>query len=574
MRMRKNYNSMALICASAILLTACDSGVQTEAQQVETPVESMAADSGVSSVVENSRPNILLIVADDLGYTDLGVYGGEINTPNLDQLANDGLILTDFHNQAVCAPTRAAILSGTDNHNAGGAMHQAPNQRGVAGYESQLNEDVVAFPALLKQSGYNTYWAGKWHLGDERHQTPDARGFDRSFALMDGYASHYSDSTRESPDAYSTYVEDGNKLEELPEDFYSSNYYTDYIIDAIDKDSARGEPWFAFLGFTAPHWPLQAPDAEIAKYKGYYDEGYEVLRENRIAKGKELGVIPAEAEMYPRLERVAAWDTLSDEEKAISSKEMEIYAAMVDVLDQNVGRLIDYLKATGQYENTFIVFISDNGAEGSDREFGGTVTGWDNSFDNMGRVNSYIYYGAEWASAGVGVSRYYKSLSTEGGTHGPAFIHYPEVSKKGEISDTFTSVVDLAPTFLELAGVEHPKFGYNGRPLQPLQGKSLLPLAIGDADAVRADDFIFGWEVFGHLAIRKGDWKLLRLTSTPSERRQALAERADKWELFDLSVDPGETNDLSIEFPDKVAELQAAWQEYSSTHGLIVPIMD
>jgi len=544
-------------------LVACGGGTLDESESVAAPVAGFTQ-------ANLKRPNILLIVADDLGYTDLGVYGSEINTPNLDQLANDGLILTDFHNQAVCAPTRAAILSGTDNHNAGGAMHQAPNQRDVAGYESYLNEDVVAFPALLKQSGYNTYWAGKWHLGNEFHQIPNARGFDRSFALMEGFASHYSDATRASPNVIAEYFEDGNLVESLPTDFYSTDFYTDYIIDAIDKDSASGDPWFAFLGYTAPHWPLQAPDAEVAKYKGFYDEGYEILRDNRIASGKELGVIPEEAAMYPRLEVVAAWDSLSDEEKAISSKEMEIYAAMVDVLDQNVGRLIDHLKATGQYENTFIVFISDNGAEGLNR--GGN--GWDNSLDNMGRVNSYISYGPEWAAAGVGVMRYFKSLSSDGGTRGPAFIHYPEVSKKGEISNAFTSVVDLAPTFLELAGAEHPEFGYNGRPIQPHIGKSLLPLALGDADSVRPDDFVFGWEVFGHLAIRKGDWKLLRLTSTPSEARQPLAERADQWELFDMRIDPGETNDLSAEFPAKVAELQEAWAEYSSANGLIVPVLD
>ncbi|MDG2089124.1 MAG: arylsulfatase [Arenicellaceae bacterium] len=568
--MYKIYSYMLLICTSVIVLTACDTGSQTETQQVGTQVTTTAtAPEGVGDL-ERSRPNILLIVADDLGYTDLGVYGSEIDTPNLDQLANNGLILTDFHNQAVCAPTRAAILSGTDNHNAGGAMHQSPNQRDVAGYESYLNEDVVAFPALLKQSGYNTYWAGKWHLGDEPHQIPHARGFDRSFALMDGTASHYSDAKRGNFDSSVEYFEDENLVEELPVDFYSTDFYTDYIIDSIDKDSASREPWFAFLGYTAPHWPLQAPDAEIAKYKGYYDNGYEELRENRITKGKELGVIPLEAEMYPRLGVVAAWDSLSDEEKAISSKEMEVYAAMVDVIDQNIGRLIDHLKAIGQYDNTFIVFISDNGAEGLER----AGQGWDNSLENMGRISSYVSYGPEWAAAGVGVMRYFKSLSSEGGTRGPAFIHSPEVSKKGQISDAFVSVVDLAPTFLELAGVEHPEFGFNGRPLQPLQGESLLPLAFGDADAVRSDEFIFGWEVFGHLAIRKGDWKLLRLTSKPSEARQPLAERADKWELFDMRVDPGETNDLSAEFPAKVAELQSAWQKYSSTNGLIVPIMD
>ncbi|MCL4158443.1 UNVERIFIED_CONTAM: hypothetical protein GTU68_002693, partial [Idotea baltica] len=297
-----------------------------------------------------------------MGYTDLGIYGSEIQTPNLDQLARDGLILTDFHNQAVCAPTRAALLSGTDNHNAGGTMEAAPNQKDVPGYETYLNEDVVAFPAILQQSGYNTYMAGKWHLGSAPHQMPNERGFDRSFALMQGVASHYHDSVFSAPDNFSDYMEDGDLVEALPRDFYSSNFYTDYIIDAIDEDKDSGDPWFAYLAYTAPHWPLQAPDEDIARYDGYYDEGYEVLRINRIAKAKSLGVIPEEAEMYPRLQRVSAWEALSEEEKEVSSKEMEIYAAMIDVLDQNVGRLIDHLKKTGDYDNTFIVFISDNGA--------------------------------------------------------------------------------------------------------------------------------------------------------------------------------------------------------------------
>lgn len=565
--MNKKYLYRTTLVAVATILASCGSG--DDAQAPDQSVSHGADIQPVSTIVQ-SRPNILLIVADDLGYTDLGVYGSEIDTPNLDQLAQDGLILTDFHNQAVCSPTRASILSGTDNHNAGGAMHQAPNQRGVAGYESYLNEDVVSFPALLQQSGYSTYWAGKWHLGNQPHQTPITRGFDRSFALMDGYSSHYYDRKFNSAERLSEYVEDGEFVEELPQDFYSTTFYTDYIIDAIDQDRNGGDPWFAFLGYTAPHWPLQAPDEAIAKYDGLYDEGYEVLRENRIARGKELGVIPEQAQMYPRLQEISAWDDLSEQEKAVSSKEMEIYAAMVDIVDQNVGRLVDHLKATGQYDNTLIMFISDNGAEGQNR--GGQ--GFDTSFENMGRINSYVAYGPEWAQAGVGVMRYHKSMSSEGGTRGPAFIHYPELSKKGEISDAFTSVIDLAPTFLEMAGVEHPEFGYNGRRLKPLQGESLLPMIVGDADSVRSDDFVFGWEVMGHLAIRKGDFKLLRLTSTPSEARQPLAERADQWELFDMRVDPGETNDLSTELPDKVAELLVAWQEYSAEHGLIVPVLD
>ncbi|MBT5031627.1 MAG: arylsulfatase [Proteobacteria bacterium] len=572
--MRKNYINWVLFCTSIAFLSACGSEAPDELASTEAPA------------TEKSRPNILLIVADDLGYTDLGVYGGEIDTRNLDQLAIDGLLLTDFHNQAVCAPTRAAILSGTDNHNAGGAMHQAPNQRDMPGYESYLNEDIVAFPALLQQGGYNTYWAGKWHLGRQPHQTPDARGFTRSFGLMEGGASHYADArgNRALGRPLAHYVENGVPVERLPEDFYSSDFYTDYIIDSIDAGMKSGDPWFAFLAFTAPHWPLQAPDEYIAKYKGVYDDGYEVLRANRIARARDLGVIPREAEVYPRLEIVAPWNSLSDEEKAMSAKKMEIYAGMVDSLDKNVGRLIEHLKAIGEYDNTFIMFIADNGAEGEDRENFIDLTGvedienhwtYDNSLENIGRPGSYVSYGPAWAQAGVGVMRYFKSRSSEGGTRGPAFIHHPDLSKKGEINNAFASVVDLAPTFLELAGVTHPERGFNGRPLMPLQGESLVPLVFGGADTVRREDFTFGWEVFGHRALRKGDWKLLWLTSVSPDANQLHhpTERADHWGLYNLAVDPGETNDLSVEEPEKLVELLVAWEEYVATNGIILPDM-
>jgi arylsulfatase A-like enzyme len=568
--MRINYIAWALVVALASLLIACDNGTKIS-------ISSAAPMATVEPEIDSyqvSRPNILLIVADDMGYTDLGVYGGEIETPILDQLATEGLILTGFHNQAVCAPTRASILSGTDNRNAGGAMHQAPNQLGVPGYQSNLSRDVVTFPDILSQSGYDTYYVGKWHLGSEPDLTPNARGFSRSFALMQGFASHFSDAASLDTDVFGTYYEDGNLVESLPEDFFSTDFYTDYLIDSIEADAENEKPWFAFLGYTAPHWPLQAPESYIDKYQGRYDEGYEVLREQRIAAGKELGVIPLEAQMYPRYESVPAWEDLSEEEQFIASREMELYSAMVDGIDQNVGRLLDHLKATGEFENTFIVFISDNGAEGSARDFGGT--GWDNSLENMGREDSYIYYGARWAQAGVGVGRYHKSYSSEGGTLAPAFIHYPELTKAGQISDEFMSVVDFAPTFLELAGATDIKTGTNGNPLQDLQGYSLLPYVLGEDTEVRPDDFTFGWEIFGHKAIRKGDWKLLWLSSETNERGQRgpnLPERSDHWGLFDLSVDPGETSDRSAEFPEMVADLLVEWDIYMAENGIVLPVL-
>ena len=504
------------------------------------------------------------------GYTDLGVYGGEIETPHLDQLAKAGLMLTDFHNQAVCAPTRASILAGTDNRNAGGAMHQTPNQIGVPGYESHLSRDVVPFSDLLRQSGYITYFLGKWHLGSEPDLLPNARGFDRSYALMEGFASHFHDKGRFRPDQLGTYYEDGKFVENLPEGFFSTDFYTDLLIDYLDSDIDSDKPWFAYLAYTAPHWPLQAPDEYLDKYKGVYDEGYEVLREQRIARGKERGVIPQEAKMYPGLPTVPPWNELSEEEKAVASREMEIYAAMVDGIDQNVGRLLSHLKAIGEYNDTLIVFISDNGAEGVDR--GGPARGWDNRLENLGRINSYVYYGEKWAQAGVGVGRYHKSLSSEGGSLGPALFYHKDLTKKGEMNDEFMAVTDFYPTFVELAGASHLKAGSDGKPLHEVQGHSLLPVLFGDENSVRAEDFTYGWEVFGHRAIRKGDYKLLWLTSKPSERGQYVPELADQWGLYDLSVDPGETNDLSDSHPEIRADLLKEWDAYVEKNGIVLPV--
>ena len=568
-----------MVCAVCLLVSACNqqSSQEVTHESSEADVSTDTTQAVQTKSAKRSRPNLLLIVADDLGYTDLGVYGGEIDTPNIDGLARDGLILTDFHNKAVCAPTRAALLSGTDNRNAGGAMHQTPNQKEVPGYESELNQDIVPLPQLLRDGGYNTYMAGKWHLGSEQHQLPIARGFTRSFSLMQGGASHYEDGRGMFHfQRVGKYVEDNDPVEKLPKGFYSSDFYTDYIIDAIDKDANSKKPWFAYLSFTAPHWPLHAPDEFVAKYKGKYDAGYDALRASRIANGKKLGVIPASAEAYPKLQSIADWDSLSEEQQKIAAREMEIYAAMVDSLDKNVGRLVQHLKDIGQYENTYIMFIADNGAEGADRDPGANGTDWtfDNSFENMGKVNSHIYYGAKWAQAGVGVGRYYKSYASEGGIRGPAIIHNSQLSKKGQISDAFASVVDVAPTFLELAGVEHAKINAKGEAAQPIQGVSMLPFTLGAAETVREDDFVFGWEVFGHRAIRRGDWKLLWLTSKPAERSQGIAEKADKWGLYNMANDPGEVNDLSQQHPEIVAELLKHWDDYVATNGIVLPVRE
>ncbi len=559
-----------MVCTGVLTLGACAENSTLVAQ-----VPQSVAEAKTLSEPDN-RPNILLIVTDDMGYTDLGIYGGEIPTPNLDGLARDGLLLTDFYNQAVCAPTRAALLSGTDNNNAGGTMHSMPNQQGVPGYESELRREIVSLPTLLQDAGYNTYMVGKWHLGMAPDLRPGARGFDRSFALMQGGASHWADQ-RGLFSGYrkANYARDDKFVDTLPEDFYSTTYYTDSIIDFIEQDADSGKPWFSYVAYTAPHWPLQAPDDLIAKYAGKYDMGYEAVRAQRIERGIELGIFDENVEPYKRLDSVPPWESLSAEEKRISSKNMEVYAAMMDGLDQNVGRLIDHLKASGEYENTYIMFITDNGAEGQDRDPGDNGTDWtfDNSYENMGRKNSHIYYGESWAQVGVGPFRYFKSVASEGGIRGEAIIHFPSKGVSGQFSDAISTVVDIAPTALDIANYDVPSH-VNGREVQEIQGRSMLPLATGESARVHPEGTAFGWEVFGNYAVRKDNWKLLRITSRATDTGiRGKLEGTDYWGLYDLSTDAGETTDLSAQHPDIVTDLMAEWEAWIAKNGVVLPIV-
>lgn len=526
------------------------------------------------------RPNVLLVVADDLGFTDLGAFGGEINTPNIDDLAKAGKRFANFSVAATCSPTRSMLLSGVDHHRAGlGNMieHRAPNQVGQAGYEGYLNHSVVSLATLLKDAGYHTYMAGKWHLGMKSSQTPDARGFEDSFVLLQGGASHFSDKRGLVPAVpQGLYRDNGRVVETLPADFYSSSFYTDKMIDYIDKNLKDGKPFFGYLAFSAPHWPLQAPDDYIDRYRGKYDEGYDALRRSRLEKAKQIGIVPATAEVPPMTKEIPSWQSLTQEQKKIESRKMEIYAAMVENIDHNLGRFLTYLKDTDNYENTFIIFMSDNGADGADRSNLPGVKDWlDTSYDqtyaNMGRENSYVYYGAGWAQAGMTPLKMYKSFVSEGGIRSPAIFSHPSIANKGQITHEFASVLDIVPTVLEIAEATHPGTNYQGRDIHPLTGNSLLGFLMGEKPSLE-HDAVFGWELFGHKAIRKGQWKLLRLSSAPAWL--PTPEGANKWQLYDLSNDPGELHDVSDKNPQKLKELLGLWEQYAAENRVITPLWD
>jgi arylsulfatase A-like enzyme len=513
------------------------------------------------------RPNILFILADDLGYSDLGHYGSEIPTPNLDALARNGMLLTDFYTGMTCAPTRTMLMSGMDHHLAGMGVQGAPQRadhKGQPGYEGYLNFRVASLAELMSDAGYNTYVAGKWHLGEEVEQGPRARGFKRSFVSLDG-AAHLGgwDWRGPQPARY----RDGEQVVYVGDDWYTTRDYTRKMLGYIEQDRAQGKPFFAYLAYTAPHWPLQAPDASIAKFKGRYDAGYEALYAQRFARQKELGLVPAAAAPIDNARFKPRWSTLTDEQKRFESRRMEVYAAMVSDLDTYVGEVIAYLKKIGEFDNTFIMFMSDNGTESSRRDL--TMQQiverigkeYDHSLDNLGRINSYVMYGANWASAAATPFFRHKATAFEGGVHVPAFVHYPKMVKPGTRSDGVGTVRDLLPTFLALAGAQHPGTSYKGRAVLPVQGVSLLPLLRGEAQEVHPADEIFGVELLGQRSVRVGDWKMVWDQTLPEAQR--------RWQLFDLATDRSEQRDLAAARPEKLAELQRAWERYDEENGVI-----
>lgn len=530
----------------------------------------MAADDSAK------RPNILLIIADDMGYSDLGSFGGEIATPNLDALAFAGVRFSNFLVNPACSPTRATLYTGVDAHLAGvGNMYEelSPNQQGQPGYEGHLNARVVSVASLLADSGYRTYLSGKWHLASSPGQGPGSQGFQHSFVLNSGGASHFSDmlpAYHPDPKARAAYTEDDRLLKALPKDFkYSSQYYADRLLRYLQDDRAN-DPFFAVLAYTAPHWPIQAPDAAIARYKGRYDAGYDVLYRERRERVAELDLIPAAA-APPRPPKAVPWADLNERQQREQSRTMEVYAAMIDEMDRHTGRVIDHLRMTGELDNTLVVFMSDNGPEGHDLdETWGSEQfpairkvideRYDFSFDNIGRPNSYAFYGAGWAMAGSAGLRMYKAFPSEGGTRVTAFAHFPGRFKAGSIYQAPIPLRDIVPTLLEVAGVAHPGKRYAGREVYPLKGHSLLPRLTG-VDA-STESQALGTELFGKYSLRKGEWKLLVMTPPYA---------TGKPELYNVARDPGEANDLASQNPERLAAMMVLWREYVAANGVILP---
>ncbi len=517
---------------------------------------------------DRARPNIVVLVADDWGFSDVGAFGGEIATPNLDALAYQGMRFANFHVAASCAPTRSMLLTGVDNHRNGvGNLTETMPQShlGKPGYLGSLNQRVVTVATLLKDSGYRTYIAGKWNVGTEPHNRPDQRGFERSLVQGDTGSDNWDPQQRYLPHTDRVqWFEDG-KQAVMPATYYSSEFFVDKTLAYLRSGAGSNKPFFAYVGFQANHVPLQAPRAFIDKYQGRYRQGWTALRQARRDKAAELGLIPKGTPMAT-MYSTESWDARSASDKQYQERRMEVYAAMAEAMDHHVGRLVAHLKQSGDFENTVFVFLSDNGPEGSDYSDAQPWlwTQYTQAIDKLGDKGAYAIMGPSWASAAAAPLNGYKFYSGEGGIRTPMFISGVPGAQPNQIQRSFTHVTDIAPTLLELAQVARPGSSYLGQPVELMRGRSLLPALTGAAQQVHPVDEPIGYELSGNLALFKGELKLVKNMAPVGD---------GQWHLFNLQKDPGETLDLQGQMPDVFRAMQADYDNYARTHG-VLPMPD
>ena len=537
----------------------------------------LAAPSVASAAETPRRPNIVIILGDDMGYADMGMFGSEIKTPNLDSLGADGVRFTNFYTHASCSPTRSMLLSGVDTHvNGLGNMDEwtAPNQRGVPGYEGYLNARVATLPQLLKNAGYHTYMVGKWHLGKAPDQIPAARGFERDFSLLDGAASYWDMTSFTAASPRSVFTEDGRYLTRLPGDYYATKTYTDKLIGFIDASHGDGRPFFAYVAHQAPHDPYHLPGEWRTRHVGDYDKGWDAVRQERLRRQVALGIVPPDTNLAERMWFLPDPMVLAPATRAFLGKKMELYAGMMENLDFHVGRLIEHLKKIGEYENTVFVVFGDNGAEGTDlfqmiagkpgtRDFLFAAANWSQTHPNAwGEPGSYIAYGPMWAQVSMTPFSQYKGWLAEGGIRNALIVSGPAVKRpKGSVNHGLMHVADLMPTLLEIAGTTYPG-SLDGHELPPLIGKSWGQVLAGKAESPRTERDYLAWELFGNRAVLQGDWKL---------RWQFKPFGKGDWELFDLKTDPAERKDLASERPDTVKALVELWNAYVRANNVILP---
>lgn len=513
------------------------------------------------------HPNIVILLADDWGFSDVGAFGAEYATPNIDALAHAGMRFSNFHVAGSCSPSRAMLQTGVMNHRNGlGNMPETiPDEhRGKPGYDTVMNHRVVTIGELLKAAGYRTYLTGKWHLGSDATRLPHARGYDRAFSLADAGADNFEQRPIEGMYDKANWTENG-KPATLPKDYYSSRFVVQRMIDYIEEGRASGKPFLASINFLANHIPVQAPDSDIARYSAMYRDGWTALREARAKRAAALGIMPAGMPMVT-MPTTPDWKKLDADERVAAVRVMRAYAGMATAMDREVGRLVAHLKATGDYYNTIFVFLSDNGAEPTNpfaslrnRLFLGMQ--YDLAAANIGRRGSFSAIGPGWASAAASPLAGYKFTASEGGLRVPLIIAWPGHAeiRAGGISDGLAHVTDILPTLTELAGVPGHGGRWRGRAVEPVTGRSLVPMLKGQPGSVHGDAPL-GYELSGNAALFRGDYKLVR----------NLAPTGDgEWRLFNLKADPGETRDLAAAEPDCFKTMMADYRAYAKVNGVL-----
>ena len=533
---------------------------------ISTLNPSLAADVGDKL----NKPNILIILADDMGYSDLGIMGSEINTPNLDSLASQGTLFTNTNVHVFCTPTRAMLLTGVNNVAAGiGTMagEWRGGQKDAPGYETYLSNRVVTVASLLQDDGYETFISGKWDLGGRQSDAhlPTKRGFDKSWILVEGSSDHFAaiPAIAELPDV--NYRENGKPVD-LPQDFFSSKTFTDKMIGFIEQNKTSDKPFFGYLSFTAPHYPLQAPQEYIKKYRGAYDQGYKAIRTQRIENMKRRGIIAEDFEASDPHPRWPSWDELSSKHRAFEIARMEVYAAMIDNMDHHIGRVVQHLRDIGEYDNTLIIFLSDNGAEGGNPlDWADYYVDWaestfDLSIENTGSRTNYSWTGPQWAHVSSAPFNLFKAFPTAGGVRVPMIVSHPTLVKSGKISSDAISVMDVPATLLEISGISHPGQEYKGRPVKPIEGQSFAGALSGKQAADTADRAMV-WEMLARRAVQKGDWKIIWLEAPWDEN--------EGWALYNIKDDPAEAQDLSKQHPEVLADLLMDWEAFVAENGVI-----
>ena len=514
-------------------------------------------------------PNIVLVLADDLGFSDLAPYGSEIDTPTLGALAREGIRFTNYHTAASCAPTRGMLLTGVDSHRNGVPNIPetiSPQQQAHANYRGTLGHNVVTVASLLQDAGYHTYMAGKWHLGQTPDLLPFRRGFERTVTMADSGADNWEQKAYIPIYPRANWYADGERTT-LPGDFYSSRFLVDKMIEFIDANAADGRPFFAYLPFQAVHIPVQAPAAFRDKYQGVYDAGWTELRKQRLARARELGIVPPDAGMVT-MSTTGDWASYSPEMQRYHARRMEVYAGMVDAMDHHLGRLVEHLKRIGRYQDTVFIFTSDNGSEASGgddvRSLGMRLAlrlnDYSNDYDTLGEQGSFNSIGPSFASAAAGPLAFYKFYAGEGGMRVPLIMAGAPLALERQQTDALAYVTDITPTILALADVSAPPGRYGGRPVEPMVGRSLLPLLRAESDRVYGPDEPIGYELAGNAALFLGDYKLVR-------NRPPVGD--DQWHLYNIVTDPGETRDLAGQMPQRFERMQALYEQYAVDNGVL-----